>query len=184
MSGTVLKHKEKGDEVFVIIATAGSALGDPKQRLIDSEMCAKELCVDDLFFLGMKDTEIEDSHETITILESYIKKIKPDRIYTHSNKDTHQDHRNLGLSVLTAARHVKQLFFFESPSSQLGFIPNYYVDISKYIDLKIKVLKTFKGGVEGKWYMEVDAVQGTSLFRGYQSKVKHAEAFETFRHVE
>ena len=78
----------------------------------------------------------------------------------------------------------QEVFFFESPSSQQWFQPNYFVDISKYIDNKIELLKDFEGGIQDKWYMELDAIKGTSLFRGYQSKVKHAEAFTVFRFVE
>ena len=53
----------------------------------------------------------------VKIIEKYIKKFKPDIIYTHFNNDLNIDHQIVNQAVLTACRpqknsSVKNIFFF------------------------------------------------------------------------
>jgi LmbE family N-acetylglucosaminyl deacetylase len=126
------------------------------------------------------DTEIPHSHDVIGKMEDIIREVAPQRIYTHSVKDTHQDHRNVAYASLVAARNVPEIFFYESPSLYLDFNPNYYVDISGFMDRKLELLNLFVTQ-NGKGYMKIDAIKGLAQFRGLAIKIRHAEAFEIFR---
>lgn len=186
MAGTIMKHVEAGDEVHAIIASAGEVIGLGEQRKKEAVNSSRFLGIKSTTFLNIPDTMITDGKPTIDKIERQIKRIMPDRIYTHSINDTHQDHRNLSRATLSAARRVKQVIFYESPSTDVHFEANFFVDIEKYIDKKIKCLLMFESlhKMGDRRYLEIDAIKGGAYFRGYQCNRKYAEAFKVFRYLE
>jgi len=186
MSGTIMKHVAEGHEVHGIIATNGDVIGRGSERQNEAKITAKFLGLKSVTFLNMKDTKIEPNKEAIDKIEAHIKRVFPDRIYIHSVNDTHQDHRNLSRATLSAARNVKQILFYESPSSDINFVPNFFVNITNYIERKVECLRLFDSLLKlgDRRYLEIEAIKGGAFFRGYQCKVKYAEAFEVFRYLE
>ena len=163
----------------------GEAIGNTNERIQEAKKSARFLGINTIYFLNFKDTKISSGIESIKKIEQIIKKHKIDRIYTHSLKDTHQDHRNTCLAVLSAGRNVKQILFFESPSSDVDFRPTFFIDISSYLNEKINSLKIYKSLLKlKKRYIEIKAIKDSASFRGYQSNLKYAECFEVFRFIE
>ena len=177
--GTILKHVKRGDKVFFVVLSQGGRGGDKDIRKEEAEESAKAIGAK-LFMFDFPDTSIPQSHEVIEKLEEIIKQTRPDRIYTHSIKDMHQDHRNVAYNTLAAARNIPEIFCFESPSLYLDFRPNYYIDVTDFIPQKTKILDRFKTQ-NGKDFMKINAIQGLAQFRGLASSVKHAEAFEAIK---
>jgi LmbE family N-acetylglucosaminyl deacetylase len=177
--GTLMRHLKRGDQVTFIVLSRGEKGGDPELRVSEARESAKKMGAD-IHIFDFPDTEIPQSHTLINKLESVIKQVNPRRVYTHSVKDTHQDHRNAAYATLSAARSVPEIFAFESPSLYLNFSPTYYVDITSYIDKKIGILNKFTTQ-NGKDYMKINAIRGLSQFRGLGPAVSHAEAFEIVR---
>ena len=90
-------------------------------------------------------------------IEDQIKKIEPDIIFTHFENDLNLDHQIINRAVVTATRpkpnhKLKKILLFETLSSTEWkfsnkakvFNPNYFVDISKTINHKIKSIKCYK----------------------------------------
>lgn len=177
--GTIMRHVKRGDSVAFVVMCRGEKGGDGDARVQEARETAKAIGAE-LHILDFPDTEIPQGHEAIARLEKVIKDFKPRRVYTHSVKDTHQDHRNTAFVTLSAARFVPEIFAYESPSLYLNFNPNYYVDISPYIEKKIDILNKF-ATQNGKEYMKINAIRGLSQFRGLAPSVSHAEAFEVVR---
>lgn len=177
--GTILKHKERGDEIVFIILSKGEKCGNPEERKKEAESSAKKLGAR-LHVFDFPDTSIPDSHDVIEKIESVIKSVKPDRVYTHSIKDTHQDHRNAAYSTLVAARKVPEILAYESPSLYLNFQPNYYIDISDFIEKKVEALNFF-ATQNNKEYMKIEAIKGLAQFRGLMPQTRFAEAFEAIK---
>ena len=185
MAGTIKKHITEGHNIISIIMSNGEAIGDTNKRVKEAKKSAKFLGINTIYFLKFKDTKISSGIESIKKIEQIIKKHKIDRIYTHSLRDTHQDHRNTCMAVLSAGRNVKQILFFESPSSNLDFRPTFFIDISSYLKEKINSLKIYKSLLKlKKRYLEIKAITDSASFRGYQSNLKYAECFEVFRFIE
>jgi len=193
MAGTILNHINKKDEVYAILATAGEAISKSEnndfsnqERKHETEQIAKEMGIKKLFFLGLKDTKILESHDIIEKIEKVILEVNPKRIYVHSRIDTHQDHRNLSNATLSAARKIKQILFYESPSTQTNFSPHFFIDITNYIEQKIDILNKYKTlkCLGEKRYLEIEAIKSAASFRGYQSNTRFAESFEVFRYLE
>jgi LmbE family N-acetylglucosaminyl deacetylase len=177
--GTLLRHFKRGDSVIMIVLSRGERGGDPAVRSQEAKEAAKKIGAE-LHLFDYVDTEIPQSHDLIEKLEKIIEDSKPKRVYTHSIKDTHQDHRNVAYTTIAAARFVPEILAYESPSLYLDFTPNYYVDISNYIDKKVDLLNKFTTQ-NGKEYMKINAIRGLSQFRGLAPLVSHAEAFEVVR---
>ncbi len=177
--GTIRKHIDRGDSVHFIVLSHGEKAGDKKERMNEAERSAQSIGAT-LHLFNYPDTNIPASHDVIEKIESIISRIRPYRVYTHSVKDTHQDHRTVAYHTLAAARFVPEILFYESPSLYLGFQPNYYVDITKYIDDKVNTLKIFSTQ-NHKDFMKINGIQGLAQFRGLASSVKYAEAFEVVR---
>ena len=177
--GTLMRHIKRGDQVTFVVMSRGEKGGDPEHRVQEAREAARKIGAD-LKMFEYPDAEIPQSHEVIDKLEKLIKTLEPRRVYTHSVKDTHQDHRNVAYASIAAARFVPEILAYESPSLYLKFNPNYYVDISNYIDKKIDLLNRFSSQ-NGKDYMKINAIRGLSQFRGLAPSVSHAEAFEVLR---
>ena len=84
----------------------------------------------------------------------YIKKTKPDIIFTHHYSDLNIDHQLTFKAVLTCCRpqpdfHHPDIYCFEIPSStdwqvftgENVFKPNVFIDISDTIEKKLKALE-------------------------------------------
>ena len=183
--GALLKYASEGNEIYGLILTYGEEgyeekrLNVRKQEAIES---AKKINME-LFFGELQDTRIMHSRETVTVIEKVVKQVKPDIIFTHSTKEVHQDHKNTAFSTFSAARDVKTILMYESPSSTHEFIPQYFVPLDSIIDKKVELLK-IHASQNNKYFMEIEAIKGLAQFRGYQAKTKFAEAFEVFRIVE
>lgn len=178
-TGTIMRHIRRGDEVTFVILSRGEKGGDPETRTKEARDSARKIGAKIQIF-DFPDTAVPQSHKLIERLEAVIKDLNPRRVYTHSVKDTHQDHRNAAYATLSAARFIPEIFAYESPSLYLNFNPNYYVDISSYIDKKTELLSSFTTQ-NGRDYMKINAIRGLSQFRGLGPAVSHAEAFEVVR---
>ncbi len=178
-AGTLIKHVNRGDEVHFIVVSRGEMSGDPNIREKEARKSAENIGAK-IHIFDYPDTKIPQDHTIIGEIEKIIEEVGPQRIYTHSVSDTHQDHRNVAYATLAAARNIPEILFYESPSIYLDFRPSYYVDITDYIDRKVKTLNIF-ATQNGKDYMKIEAIKGLAQFRGLATKIKYAEAFEVFR---
>jgi LmbE family N-acetylglucosaminyl deacetylase len=162
--------------------TKGEASGDPKIREEECKRTAEMMRADGLYFGGMEDTKISDDVRTIMAIEKMINQINPDIIYTHTYKDTHQDHRNTGYATLSAGRRCKKIFMYESPTTFKEFSPEVFVDISEEFERKKEIMRVFSSQSKKEWWAIGDkaalAIEGLATYRGFQAGVDVAEAFE------
>lgn len=185
MAGTIRYHITKGDNVFSVLMSNGEAIGNSIQRKKEAKVSAKFLGIKKIYFLNFQDRCVPDGFVSIKKIAHIIKENNIKRIYTHSPKDTHQDHRNTCCAVLSAAKQIEQILFFESPSSDVDFRPTFFVDIYDFISDKIKSLELYISLLKlNKRYLEINAIKNSASFRGYQCGLKYAESFEVFRFIE
>jgi LmbE family N-acetylglucosaminyl deacetylase len=177
--GTILHHVNRGDRVISLVMTGHSTIREQETMEAGKILGISEVNVNDFM-----DTHVPSGFDAIKVIEEAINRIVPDRVYTHTTKDTHQDHRNTGLATLSAARKIPQILFYQSaPPKSWAFNPNYYVDISKYMDQKIDAIKLFKSQSD-KWYMKPDVLRSMAAFRGVEIGATYAEAFEVYKFLE
>jgi LmbE family N-acetylglucosaminyl deacetylase len=136
--------------------------------------------------------------EIIRVIEIYKKKFKPHIILTHNFSDLNIDHRKIAEAALTAFRpepkETLELFLtFEVPSAtdyrvlrnKKNFMPNYFVNIEKFIDKKIKAIKCYKNEIKKYPHSRsILGIKNLNKLRGNQSGLKYSEAFEIIRKIE
>ena len=181
--GTLFKYSENGHKVYMLVLSKGDKGGDPEVRQKEQEDSARILKVEKLFFSDYVDTEIVQSQKLITEIESFLKEVKPDFIFVQYFDDTHQDHRNLSESTISATRYIQNVLFYEGPTTQ-NFTPNVFVDITTAFDKKLECLNAHasqvsKTNIEGLSIIE--AAKSVAHFRGIQGRVSFAEAFHSLR---
>lgn len=181
--GTLIKYAENGHRIFLMVMTEGGQGGLPEVRKREQDQAAKVLRAEQVFWGGYKDTEVPLGRDLIQTVEEIVKKIEPHFIFVHYHDDTHQDHRHLAMSTITATRYTKNVLFYEGPTTQ-NFAPTVFVDIEQALDRKIQSLEAHasqvrKTNIEG--ITIADLVRSSAHFRGIQGRVKNAEGFLPLR---
>lgn len=183
-AGTLIKYAQRRHTVFLLITTKGEMGGEAEGRFREQMKAAEIIGAKDVFWGGFKDTELSDKgNDLIHMVERYIKEIKPHFIFVNYPEDTHQDHRTVNRSVLSAARYVKNVMFYEVPTTD-NFTPNVFVDIGSVLERKLDALRAHASQVM-KTNIEdlsiIDIAQSAAHFRGVQGRVALAEGFVTER---
>ena len=181
--GMLTKYAERGHDVYLWIASDGALGGDASVRRQEQSDSALVIGAREVFWGDYLDTEIPLTRELIVRLESVIRRIQPRMIFVHFPDDTHQDHRNLAQSTLSATRYVPNFLFYEGPTTQ-NFTPNCFTDIEKVLDKKLACLEAHRSQV-AKTNIEdltiLELAVSSANFRGIQARVKYAEAFQSIR---
>ncbi len=181
--GTLAKYAQNGVDVFVLVLTKGELLSVKKgaDRTEESVRALSILGVKDISFCDFPDTRVyEKLHEAISCIESFCKKYNPQRVYTISQKDRHQDHWTTNLATMAACKDIPQLLGYETPSTLPSFSPVLFEDITSLLEAKVEALGNH-GSQKEKLYMQRDAITIRAKFRGLQINAEAAEAFEAYR---
>jgi len=179
--GSIALHRAKGDTVRFLILTKGGKLSAPSQRETEAREAAEVLDIDDVRFMGYEDTNVPYNDDIVERIDKHLKDLDADRVYIHTEEDTHQDHRRASLASIAAGRNTDEVLAFESPSTRSSFDPQYYNSLSEeFLERKIEAIRTHESQSEKK-YLEAEAMKGLARFRGRQSNTRYAEAFQVIR---
>lgn len=199
--GTIYRHVEAGDRVYVLIMAEGitsRAVVDPDTQMNALHSATKvanaALGVSELMIEALPDNRLDslDRLSVTTVVERYIRLWNPELVYTHHAGDVNIDHQVVHHAVVTSCRPqpghpVTTVCFFEVPSSTewqpLGsgqaFTPNWFVDISgDAIKHKMAALNIYSAEMRD-WphSRSLQAVGHLAGWRGATIGVEAAEAF-------
>lgn len=200
--GTLAKYSRNGHKISMAIVTDGSAgstqysVEELKKIRHDEAKKAAKLINAEFIWLGEPDEFFFENKETRNKILDLIRQAKPDLIITHAPSDYHPDHQAVSQAVLNASfvsslanikskHEVHELvcpLYYMDTLAGVNFQPSEYVDITEHFDLKQKMLTCHSSQL--KWLKEHDNIDALELietvakFRGYQSGVKYAEAFQ------
>jgi len=185
MGGTLIKYKEQGHEVFMVIATDGCRGSEiPEERGTKLAELRKKEAISAAahvgvtpIFLGFEDHRLIYNHESFEKFEEVISNISPDVIFTHDPDDYHSDHRVTSKLVVDTC-YVP--VFFSDTRLSIGFEPEFCVDITNQFDKKVKMVKEHASQNPDK-LLEIRELQ--NRFRAAQcddERIKYAEAFRLF----
>jgi len=179
--GSLARFADEGHEVMAIVMSHGSNGGDGSIREHEAVKGAESLHISGISVQDFTDTKMATEMERmVKVIEMAVELFRPDVILTHSAHDQHQDHHAVHLATMRAGRRSPTILCFESPSATQEFTPNYFVDISSYVDAKVAAVKRHKDQA-GKPYMGAQVLRGAAVFRGSQARTEHAEGFEVMR---
>jgi LmbE family N-acetylglucosaminyl deacetylase len=181
--GTLTKYSQRGHRLFLMVMTGGGSGAPSETRMAEQTAARQILGAEEIFWGGYQDTHLGVDAEMIKKIESVIASVKPEFIFCHFPDDTHQDHRHLAQAVMSATRYIRNVLFYEGPTTQ-NFNPQVYVDTGDTIDVKLEALRAHRSQVM-KTNIEdlsiIEVARSCANFRGIQGRVKYAEAFHALR---
>jgi LmbE family N-acetylglucosaminyl deacetylase len=181
--GSLIKYTRKGHRLFLMIITGGGLGGSAETRKVEQKASQAILGAEDIFWGGREDTHITVEVELIRKIETVIATVKPEFIFCNFPDDTHQDHRHLAQAIMSATRYIRNVLFYEGPTTQ-NFNPQVYVDIADTLEDKLDALRAHRSQVM-KTNIEdlsiIEVARSCANFRGIQGRVKYAEAFHALR---
>ncbi len=204
--GSIARHRAAGDAVAVLIMAdgVGSRSGADAPAAAARQQCARQaakiLGVQDLTLLAYPDNRMDEATllDVVRDIEKVMARCVPNIVYTHHAGDVNIDHRIVHGAVIAACRPqpghaVKQLLFFETPSStewrppasHAVFAPNWFVDISATLELKLQALVAYAPELrEFPHPRSLQAVEHLARWRGASAGLAAAEAFELGRLID
>ncbi|MEC1714844.1 PIG-L deacetylase family protein [Schinkia azotoformans] len=134
----------------------------------------------------------------VQFIEAAILETNADVVFTHHPADLNNDHLHTSMACQAAVRlfqrrsdvaPLKELFFMEVPSStEWGlnkamnqFSPNTFIEVGELsVDKKIEALAQYRGVMRDYPHpRSKEAIKGLAAYRGGQSGMVYAEAFES-----
>lgn len=206
--GTMARFAKEGNAVYPLILgegiTSRDGNRDRQKRAKEIEelknhirMANRTVNAKDVFVFDFPDNRFDTVPllDIVKIIEKIKMDINPDIVFTHHIGDLNIDHQIAFQAVMTAFRPImgegaKEIYSFEvpsstgwnKPSSSNYFMPNYFVDVSETLDLKIKALREYKSEIrEFPHPRSTGAVEIFARRWGIQVGLNAAEAFEAVR---
>lgn len=201
--GYLLRHKELGDEIYWINITSakeeyGYSKEVVKQGMEEFTQVAKSFNFDGFVDLGMEPAGLDKIDKSVFVrrMAEEIRKIEPNIVLVPFPNDVHSDHKvvfDVVYSCCKAFRcpSVERIMCMEIISetdyavSDNGFVPNMFVDVSKYIDKKIQIMKLYKDEIKSTPFpRNEEAIRGMAKYRAAACNTEYAEAFRIIKEIE
>lgn len=206
--GTMARLAKEGNAIYTLILSEGITSRNEKSSRHENGKEIKKLRGyigaankiiggKNIFIFDFPDNRFDTVAllDIIKIIEKTKENINPDVVFTHHYGDLNIDHQITFRAVMTAFRplkseKVREIYSFEAPSStewnaslsSTSFMPNYFVDISKTLQLKIRALKKYKSEIrEFPHPRSEEAIKTIAECWGIKVGLNAAEAFETIR---
>ena len=181
MFGLLSVYANRGDEIGLIVATDGAAGNVVSDKSLSSirkkETISALQSLGEPVLLDFPDGELSEAKNFKLVLKEKIKFFKPDLIITHAPEDYHPDHRALSKYVTDSASFNYPVIFCETLMG-VNFIPNYYIDISIYFELKKNAILKHKSQNGEKFYK---AIEINNRFRAAQCNASDHSYAEVYR---
>ena len=202
--GTLLKHKDNGDEIHWLIVTEAKEVDgfnseSIRKRTGEIDKVFNEYNFDSMHNLKLPTMRIDELSisELIGKISKVINEIQPNIIYLPFKGDVHSDHRKIfevSYSCTKSFRYpfIKKIYMIETlsetefaPSTKEdSFIPNVFVDISKYMDKKIEIMKIFEGEMSEHPFPRSERnLRALATLRGATCGCEYAESFVLLKEI-
>lgn len=201
--GTLLRHKDAEDRISIVYVTQmqeGSGFSSERIASRDREInTIKEKLAATIYQLEFATASLTDQDAVTMIpqLSSIFAETQPEIIYLPNRSDAHSDHRisfNASFACTKVFRcpTLKSILVYETLSetefsANIGadiFVPNYYVDISKYFDAKIQLMEIYESELgEHPFPRSIASIKALATLRGSTAGVGYAESFQLIKHI-
>jgi LmbE family N-acetylglucosaminyl deacetylase len=197
--GTLLKHKDAGDEIHWLIATEIVKSKDVSKR--DNEINNVEglYNFNSVHRLGFATTKVDEYgiSELISRISFVVNSIKPNIIYLPFTGDVHSDHKYIFEAAYSCTKSfrypfVKKIYMMETLSetefsvnvNNESFVPNVFVNISDYINKKIEAMKMYEGEMGSHPFPRSERnIKALATYRGATAGCEYAESFMLIKEV-
>jgi len=206
--GSIARFAAEGNDIYSLILGEGVTSRDEKRshtkrskqiKLLKGNIreASNVLGIRESFIFDFPDNRFDTVPllELIKTVEKIKEKIEPDTVFTHHHGDLNIDHNITFRAVLTAFRPMRgeparRIYSFEVPSSTEWnaplalsyFAPDYFVDISETLEIKINAMMKYKSETRKFPHpRSPEAIRSLAMLRGSQVGFEAAEAFKVVR---
>lgn len=202
--GTLLKHKDQGDNIHWMIVTGmKEEYGFPAARVMQREqeigVVSESYPFDSVEMLGYPPARLHPAmlNEMVDQISRIFRRIKPHVLYLPYPGDAHTDHRVVFDAAVACTKwfrhpYVKRVLVYETLSEtdfgmrpeDNGFRPNVFVDISGYLGKKLEIMETFASEMaDFPFPRSRKAIESLAALRGAAAGVDAAEAFMLVKEI-
>lgn len=203
--GTLLKHKQSGDEIHWIIITNVLASHGFSKDIIDSRQQEIETVKTMMGFTAVHKLnyptmclDASTLNDMIPKISTLFNEIKPEVIYVMNRSDAHSDHRITFDAVAACTKSfrypfIKKVLMYECISEtefaptvpEKVFQPNYYVDVTPFFSKKLEAMKVYESELgEHPFPRSLRNIEALAVFRGASVGVEYAEAFQLIKYID
>ena len=194
MGGTIAKLVRQGHRVHLVDMTNGepTPLGSPEIRARESAAAAKVLGVERTL-VGLPNRQVVHDVASRHKLAAVIRRHKADWLFVPYPIDAHPDHVAV-TRIAEDARfdakltktdipgepcYPKRIIYYFCTHLRLNFTPNFCIDISDTIDVKLAAVKEYASQFTGPSGHVPEMVKTISAYFGSRIGTAHAEPFFT-----
>lgn len=184
--GFIAKCIHDGIDVnTAIMSKCNNTSPDSEQDAREKEYCnaTSYLGISKSLIFDLPDTEIPEHRiELMGILTQLQEDINPDLVLIPFIEDPHQDHSTIAQAAVRIFRRHESILQYEIlRHGSHTFTPSLFVDISDFIDKKLKVLEFYKTQINQKAYFDKESYKSLARTRGAQSGFDYAEGFVVYK---
>jgi len=202
VGGTIAKYSREGIKTITVIFSYGESSNPWLKKKVTKEIRKRE-CEEankiikggEIIYLGLKDgklkQEIKNKNPRVKKkIEQTIKKFKPVKIFTHSPKDPHPDHKavtDVLVEVLDELKKKEKRKYdvytyrvWNPTSTSHSKFPKLVVDISNDFNTKLNALKCHRSQRITMFSLLWNIIR-RDLFNGLKNKYTFAEVFYKIR---
>lgn len=201
--GAIARHIARGDEISWCVVTEGYVPSWSEDTLVKARQQIDDVQeffgFKNVYRLGFPTVKLNTvPHiDLCNALQSVIDEVRPDIVYTTSRNDVNLDHRIVYDCTLVATRPlpgnvVRRVLSYEigytrhfgAPMGAAMFQPNVFVDISEYLETKLKAMRFYETELRQMPHPRcMDSIRLLAQERGLCVGYAAAECFELVREL-
>ena len=199
--GTLLRRKAEGAELGWLIVTgiseqAGWSVETVQQRDAEIGKVVELVGFDQVFNLRLPSTQLDrlPMGDLINQFAAVFKEFQPIEVLLPCRSDVHTDHRLVYDAAVACTKwfrypSVKRVLAYETISEtefsldqNNSFRPNYFFDISEYLERKLEIMLVYKSELgDFPFPRSNKAIRALAALRGSTAGFMAAEAFQLLR---
>ena len=202
--GTLLRHKELGDEIHWLICTSmkeedGFSLARIEQRDREIAAVSKMYGFDSVHTLELSTMKVDQygMKHIVELISDVLIDVEPDVVYLPFKGDVHSDHKIISSAVYSCTKvfrypYIRSIYMMETLSEteyaislkEDSFIPNVFVDVTSYMNKKLDILNIYESEMAPHPFPRSDDnVRALATYRGAASGCTYAESFMLIKKI-
>ena len=189
--GTLLRHSYEGDRIYWLNITSiseryGWKQDDVEKRKNQILKIKEKYAFKESYNLDFPTTKVDSIpiNEIIQKISNVLEKVKAEIVYMPYIYDVHTDHQIIAKAMQSTLKwfrysHIKKVFMYETLSEtdfnfieQRKFNPNTYIDISKFLNKKIELMKIYSSEIgEHPFPRSENAIRSLASLRGKSKRL-------------
>ncbi len=202
--GALLKHKNDGDDIYWLIITSmhvedGWTAEEIESRREEIDKVSGMYGFTAIHNLGFPTTRLDTipMNDLITGISKIVQEVEPNLIYVPNRSDIHTDHQIAFKAIMSSTKAFRCAFIkkvlmceclseteFSPALPDDAFIPNVFVDITEFLDEKIKIMKMYRDEMGiFPFPRSEENIRALAMNRGAVAGTEAAEAFVLLKEV-